>query len=99
MPFLPNFLPFLHQQNLLRRRPLLRGRCLELANEVEIELNGLRRINGAFNVTLINLPLYLYTTVKANNYGYANSIGVVIIIVGFITMTLINRLFGMNKED
>ena len=28
-----------------------------------------------------------------------NSIGVVIIIVGFITMTLINRLFGMNKED
>ena len=36
---------------------------------------------------------------KANNYGYANSIGVVIIIVGFITMTLINRLFGMNKED
>ena len=54
---------------------------------------------GGPGVSTANLPLYLYTTVKANNYGYANSIGVVIIIVGFITMTLINRLFGMNKED
>ena len=54
---------------------------------------------GGPGVSTANLPLYLYTTVKANNYGYANSIGVIIIIVGFITMTLINRLFGMNKED
>ena len=46
-----------------------------------------------------NLPLYLYTTVKANNYGYANTIGVVIILLGFVTMTLIRKIFGMNKED
>ena len=36
---------------------------------------------------------------KANNYGYANTIGVVIILLGFVTMTLIRKIFGMNKED
>lgn len=46
-----------------------------------------------------NLPLYLYTTMKANNYGYANAIGVVIILLGFVTMTLINKVFGMNEDD
>lgn len=54
---------------------------------------------GGPGTTTTNLPLYLYTTVKANNYGYANAIGVVIIAVGFVTMTLINRLFGMQKDD
>ena len=54
---------------------------------------------GGPGTTTTNLPLYLYTTVKANNYGYSNAIGVVIIAVGFVTMTLINRLFGMQKDD
>lgn len=54
---------------------------------------------GGPGTATTNLPLYLYTTVKANNYGYANAIGVVIIVVGFVTMTLINRLFGMQKDD
>ena len=54
---------------------------------------------GGPGTATTNLPLYLYTTMKANNYGYSNAIGGVIIVVGFITMTLINRAFGMNKED
>jgi len=45
-----------------------------------------------------NLPLYLYTTMKSNNYGYANTIGVVIILLGMVTMFLINRIFRI-KED
>ena len=54
---------------------------------------------GGPGTTTTNLPLYLYTTVKANNYGYSNAIGGVIIVIGFITMAIINRAFGMNKED
>ena len=54
---------------------------------------------GGPGTTTTNLPLYLYTTMKANNYGYANAIGVVIIAVGFVTMTIINHLFAMNEDD
>ena len=46
-----------------------------------------------------NLPLYLYSNMKSNNYGYASTIGVVIIIVGFLTMRIIQWIFGMNKEE
>ena len=46
-----------------------------------------------------NLPMYLYSNMKANNYGYASTIGVVIIIVGFFTMRIIQWIFGMNKEE
>lgn len=54
---------------------------------------------GGPGVATTNLPLYLYSNMKATNYGYASTIGVVIIVIGFITMTLINRIFGMHKED
>ena len=45
------------------------------------------------------VPLYLYTTMKSNNYGYANAIGVIIIAVGFVTMTIINKAFAMHEDD
>ncbi len=45
-----------------------------------------------------NLPLYLYMTMKANNYGYANTIGVVIILLGALTMVIINRVFRMHED-
>ena len=48
---------------------------------------------------ITNLPLYLYTTMKSNNYGYANAIGVIIIAVGFVTMTIINKAFAMHEDD
>jgi raffinose/stachyose/melibiose transport system permease protein len=54
---------------------------------------------GGPGKTTTNLPLYLYTTMKANNYGYANTIGVVIILIGAVTMVVINRIFRMNEED
>jgi len=47
-----------------------------------------------------NLPLLLYGVYKGeNNYGYANTIGVVIVIVGIIFMTIINRSLKVNDED
>ena len=50
--------------------------------------------------TTTSLPLLLYSvTTSENNYGYANTIGVVIIVIGLISMTVINKIFKMNKED
>ena len=53
---------------------------------------------GGPGKTTTNLPLYLYTTMKSNNYGYANTIGVVIILVGMATMFLINRIFRTGDD-
>lgn len=56
--------------------------------------------NGGPGTTTMNLPLMLYRiTVSETNYGYANTIGVVIIIVGMVCMTFINKLFKMDQED
>ena len=50
--------------------------------------------------TTTSLPLLLYSvTTSENNYGYANTIGVVIIVIGLISMTVINKIFKMNRED
>lgn len=47
-----------------------------------------------------NLPLMLYqTAMKENNYGYANTIGVFIIVLGVVSMVLINKVFRMNESD
>jgi raffinose/stachyose/melibiose transport system permease protein len=34
-----------------------------------------------------------------NNYGYANMMGVILIIAGVIVVSAINRLFKMNEAD
>lgn len=53
---------------------------------------------GPGNATM-NLTLYLYrVAMKENNYGYANTIGTVIIGMGLLIMMLINRLFKTDKE-
>ena len=47
-----------------------------------------------------NLPLYLYSVYKTeNNYAYANTIGVCIIILGIGVMALLNKLFKVNESD
>lgn len=55
---------------------------------------------GGPGSTTMNLPLMLYSIYKSeNNYGYANSIGVVIIILGILCMTVINKMMRVNEED
>jgi len=50
--------------------------------------------------TTTNLPLLLYSTYKTeNNYAYANTIGVIIILVGVLMITGLNKLFRINKID
>ncbi|MCL2835071.1 MAG: sugar ABC transporter permease [Treponema sp.] len=47
-----------------------------------------------------NLPLLLYSTYKTeNNYAYANTVGVIIILGGVLVIAVINKLFRINKID
>jgi raffinose/stachyose/melibiose transport system permease protein len=56
--------------------------------------------NGGPGITTLNLPLYLYkTSLMDNNYGYANMMGVVLIILGVIAVFAINKIFRMNEAD
>ena len=46
-----------------------------------------------------NLPLMLYkTAMTENNYGYANTVGVVIIALGMLFMLVVNRLLRAHEE-
>lgn len=48
----------------------------------------------------MNLPIYLYKAATLeNNYGKANAVGVVQIIIGITLVLLIQRLFMMKKGE
>lgn len=56
--------------------------------------------NGGPGKTTTNLPLLLYGVFKSeNNYGYANTIGVMIIVLGAVVMFTINKALKVNEED
>ena len=93
------------QVNLRIRLPLIRtvmGTCVILAATSklrEFELIYLTTNGGPGDKTL-NLPLYLYkASMMDNNYGYANMMGVILIVAGVIVVYCINRLFRMNEGD
>lgn len=65
----------------------------------EFELIYLTTKGGPMDLT-INLPLYLYkTALIENNFGYANTIGTLLIILGIISIIFISRIFRMGKAD
>ena len=65
----------------------------------EFEMIFLTTKGGPYNLTY-NLPLYLYkTAIMSNNYGYANAIGTMLIVVGVIVVICINKLFKFNQAD
>ncbi|MBU5333176.1 sugar ABC transporter permease [Anaerocolumna aminovalerica] len=87
------------------RLPLIRtilGTCVIISATSmlrEFELIYLTTNGGPGNTTL-NLPLYLYkTSLTDNNYGYANMMGVLLIILGIFAVFVINKLFRMNESD
>lgn len=54
---------------------------------------------GGPGYTTTNLPLMLYkTAMTENNYGYANTVGVVIIALGLLFMAAVNRLLRTGEE-
>lgn len=55
--------------------------------------------NGGPGITTLNLPLYLYkTSLNENNYGYANMMGVILIVAGVFIVFAINKLFRMEES-
>ncbi|HYE84158.1 MAG TPA: sugar ABC transporter permease [Clostridia bacterium] len=65
----------------------------------EFELIFLTTKGGPADLTL-NLPLYLYkTALIENNFGYANMIGTVLIIMGIVSIILISRMFKLGSSD
>ena len=54
---------------------------------------------GPGDVTL-NLPYFVYNTAfSAKQFGLANSVGVLMIIMGLIVVGIINRIYRVRKQD
>ena len=54
---------------------------------------------GPLNRTL-NVPLYIYqTALTDNNFALANTAGVYLILIGLITVLVINRAFRLGHSD
>ena len=51
--------------------------------------------NGAGNT--MNIPVILYRAVQDSDYSYANANAVIMLIVGLITLWVVNRVFRMNE--
>lgn len=85
--------------------PLLRkiiGTTMVMAAAYMLKLFDLIYIttNGGPGKATTNLALLLYGVYKSeHNYGYANTIGVVIIVLGAIFMVIINRALRVNEDD
>lgn len=53
--------------------------------------------NGGPGIRTMNLPLLVYKTAfKDSNFGFANTQGLILIVIGLITIGLINKIFRMN---
>lgn len=47
----------------------------------------------------MNMPMYLYNTALVdNNYGLANAQGVILIVLGLITLMSVRKIYRMDKE-
>lgn len=82
-------------------RPVLGTAVIIAATSMlrEFELIFLTTNGGPGDLTL-NLPLYLYkTSLTENNYGYANMMGVILILAGVVVVWLINKMFKMDETD
>lgn len=51
--------------------------------------------NGAGNT--MNIPMIVFRSLQDNDYAYANANAVIMIIVGLVTLWLVNRVFRMNE--
>lgn len=65
----------------------------------EFELIYLTTKGGPGNITM-NMPLLLYKKALIdNNFGYANVVGTILIIIGVIAILFINKTFSIGKSD
>ena len=52
--------------------------------------------NGAGGT--MNLPMILVRSIQDSNYGYANAVGVVMLVLGLLILAIVNKLFRMNES-
>ncbi len=85
--------------------PLLRkiiGTTMVMAATYMLQMFDLIYIttNGGPGKATTNLPLLLYGVYKGeNNYGYSNTIGVFIVVIGIVVMTVINKALRVNEDE
>lgn len=91
------------QQGRFITLPLLKnviGTCMILSVSlglVSFELIFLMTAGGPANETM-NLAMHLYNKFTFTQFGYANSIAVFLIILGFVLMLVINRVFRVGER-
>ena len=84
--------------------PLMRnvfGTCVTLASVAMVSQFDIiyMTTKGGPGTSTLNLPIYLYKAATLeNNYGKANAVGVVQIIIGITLVILIKGLFREKKE-
>lgn len=55
---------------------------------------------GGPGSTTMNLPMFIYKTAMVeNNFGLANTAGVLLTLLGCLTVLLINKIFSVGKEE
>jgi raffinose/stachyose/melibiose transport system permease protein len=53
--------------------------------------------NGGPGISTMNLPLFIYNTaMRDNNFGVSNACAVLLIIIGLISIGVVNKLYRMN---
>lgn len=93
-----------NQQDVFITLPLLRnvvGTCVILAvtgSLVYFEGILLLTNGGPRNATL-NLPMFAYQKYQLFEWGYANTIGVVIFVLGLLSIATIWKLFNVGRRD
>lgn len=84
--------------------PLMRnifGTCVTLASVAMVSQFDIiyMTTKGGPGTSTLNLPIYLYKTATLeNNFGKANAVGVVQIVIGLVLVILIQKLFREKKE-
>lgn len=77
------------------------GTCVVLASVAMVSQFDIIYVTtkGGPGTSTLNLPMYLYKAATLeNNYGKANAVGVIQIIVGISLVLIIQGLFSMNGE-
>ena len=78
------------------------GTCVVLASVAMVSQFDIiyMTTKGGPGTSTLNLPMYLYKAATLeNNYGKANAVGVVQIVVGLVLVILIQWLFREKKEE
>lgn len=77
------------------------GTCVVLASVAMVSQFDIIYVTtrGGPGTSTLNLPIYLYKAATLeNNYGKANAVGVVQIVIGLVLVMLIQAFFRMGKE-